>query len=172
MTIDISGSNVRQTVRFDRPIKGKDLIDAVRATCAAKGSDFSETKRYDDGWLHAVGQSSHAEQQQLLVAPDRDNAFIKPDKTYTEAVVLRHNFPRAGTRTLARNDFDVEDEVREVIEFADALQRTVQHGPDAGKAMSRGLDAGGPEVRAGNSPEWGRREGSGYRPGGHRDLGR
>jgi hypothetical protein len=170
MTIDISESNVRQTVRFDRPVKGKDLIEAVRATCAAKGSEFSETKRYDDGWLHAVGQSSPAEYENLLVTPDRENAFIEPDKTYAEAVVLRHDGGHAGMRTLAR--FGIEDEVQAAVEFAETLQRTVQHGPEAGTAISRALNADGPEVRADNGPEWGRREGSGYRAGGYRDLSR
>lgn len=172
MTIDISDSHVRQTVRFDRPIKGKDLIDAVRATCAANRSEFFETKRYDDGWLHAVGQTSRSDEQQLLVTPDRDNAFIEPDKTYEEAVVLRHDFPQAGMRSLARHDFDIDDEVREVTEFAQSLQRTVQRGPDAGTSISRALNAEGPEVRADNGPEWGRGENRGYRPGGHRDLSR
>jgi len=170
MTIDISDSNVRQTVRFDRPVKGKDLIEAVRATCAAKGSEFSETKRYDDGWLHAVGQRSHAAYENLLVTPDRENPFIEPDKTYSEAVVLRHDSANAGTRTLAR--FGIEDEVKAAVEFAETLQRTVQHGPEAGTSIARALNAEGPEVRADSGPEWGRREGSGYRPGGHRELGR
>ncbi|RZT26716.1 hypothetical protein EV649_0463 [Kribbella sp. VKM Ac-2569] len=117
-----------------------------------------------------MGQSSHAEYENLLVTPDRENAFIEPDKTYTEAVVLRHNGEHGGMRTLAR--FDVEDEVKAAVEFAETLQRTVQHGPDAGTSISRALNAEGPEVRADNGPEWGRRENRGYRPGGHSDLSR
>lgn len=164
MTIDISESNVRQTVRFGRTVLGQDLIDAVRATCAAEGSSFSETKRYDDGWLHAVGRSSHSEYENVLVTPDRENPYIDPKKSYTEAVVLRHGVG-GGTRTLAR--FSVEREVEATVKFAQDLQRTVEYGPAAGQATERGRDA---DVQAQSGPDWGRREGSGYRIGGSTDL--
>ncbi|MFF0340620.1 hypothetical protein [Kribbella sp. NPDC004875] len=133
--MDISDSPVKQTITFDRPILGSQLIDAVKATCEANGSEFSETKKYDDGWLHMVGRTSYDSAENLLVTPDRENAYIEPGKTYTEAVVLRHDGESRGTRSLARTS--IETEVAKTLEFAEALQRTVQHGPQATAGLSR-----------------------------------
>jgi hypothetical protein len=136
--IDISDSVAKKTVTFDRPITGKELIDAVRSTCAgAGGAKFYETKRYDDGWQHLVGQSSSTPYENLLVTPDRENAYIEPDKTYSEAVVLRHDAPSSGSRTLGR--YGVEQEVQSVLDFADSLERSVKHGPEIAAGLSRGL---------------------------------
>jgi hypothetical protein len=141
MPIDISGSIVKQSVKFDRPIRGRQLIEAVKQTCEAKGSKFSETKEYDDGWRHAVGQSSSTPYENVLVTPNRTDAFIEPDALYSEAVVLRHDSAAGGTRTLAR--YTVENEVDSVVQFAESLQRTVNHGPGTAVGVTRS-----PQTRA------------------------
>ena len=173
--MDISQSQVKQTVRFERPIKGTQLIDAVKATCEANGKEFSETKKYDDGWLHAVGQRSSYPSENLLVTPDRGNAFIEPDKMYTEAVVLRHDGAARGIRSAVRSS--IEAEVDAVVGFAGSLQRTVQHGPEAAADLARGPVSRGAETGTARLAEtdtprgWDPPPGS-YRAGGSRDLGR
>ena len=56
--VDISGSVAKKTVHFDQPMRGSDLIAAVRATA---GADFHEEKKYDDGMLHLVGYDDKAD---------------------------------------------------------------------------------------------------------------
>jgi hypothetical protein len=172
MPIDISGATVKQTVRFDRPIRGDQLIDAVRRTCEANRSKFSETKEYDDGWRHAVGQSSSAPYENLLVAPNRTDAFIEPNAQYTEAVVLRHD-GGYGSRTMAR--FTIEDEVESAVRFAESLQRTVNHGPGTSAGMTRAPQTRGEEadtsLNAGDPARSWDPPSGGYRAG-NRDLSR
>lgn len=172
MPIDISGATVKQTVTFDRPIRGEQLIDAVRRTCEANRSKFSETKEYDDGWRHAVGQSSSAPYENLLVTPNRTDAFIEPNTLYNEAVVVRHD-DGYGTRTMAR--YTIEDEVDSAVQFAQSLQRTVNHGPGTSAGVSRAPQTRAEEadtsLAAGDAARSWDPPSSGYRPGG-RDLSR
>jgi hypothetical protein len=136
VALDITDSVAKKTVKFDREITGSELIAAVKATCAARGKDFHEDKRYDDGWLHVVGQAGRSSKDGLLVTADKENPYIEPDKSYSSAVVLRHGSASQGTRTMER--VTVEDEVQSVLDFAEDLDRTVRFGPEANAGLSRG----------------------------------
>ncbi|MFI7066960.1 hypothetical protein ACIBL3_38590 [Kribbella sp. NPDC050124] len=153
--IDLSESVAMKTVTFDRPITGKELIDAVRATCESGagraddygsryggGDGFYEDKKYDDGYLHVVGRSSSTPYQNLLVTPTKESAYINPEETYASAVVVRHDHTARGSQTLGR--FGVDDEINSVIEFSERLAHTVEHGRHLGGELSR--DPRGPAV--------------------------
>ncbi|MEV0288091.1 MULTISPECIES: hypothetical protein [unclassified Kribbella] len=151
--IDLSESVAMKTVKFDRPVTGQELIDAVRATCESengradefgsrRGGGFHEEKKYDDGYLYVVGRSSSTPYKNLLVTPDKDSAYIKPGETYASAVVVRHDHAAQGHQTLGR--FSVDDEIDSVLEFSEQLAHTVRHGRHLGGEMAR--DPRGPGV--------------------------
>lgn len=136
---DLRDSVAKQTVKFGRPITGRELVAAVQSTCQNGSGSFYESKKYDDGWLHAVGQKSRNPADNLLVTPDRETPYIVPDKTYSEAVVQRYDSPDRGAQTMAR--LYVEDEVSAVVDFAKSLKQTVERGAEAGTDRSREVDA-------------------------------
>lgn len=160
--IDISESVAKNTVKFDRAISGEDLIAAVRAACGNAPERFHQEKTYDDGYRYVVGQTSHAPDENLLVTPDKTNAYIEPDKTYESAVVIRHDRPSRGSRTLAREN--VDRDIKAVLDFSERLEQAVRHGRDAGfdRSMDPIARVGGPRpVHAEDTAkDWGSSNGS------------
>ncbi|WP_350280788.1 hypothetical protein [Kribbella sp. HUAS MG21] len=175
--IDISDSIAKKTVKFGRPIKGSELIEAVRRACGDERS-FVQEHRYDDGHLYAVGRSSGYEYENVLVTPTKNDAYLKPDEQYESAVVVSHDLgggQRFGSRAADGAEIDA------VLEFADQLEQQVTSGrqedlgrgrdpyaPAAG-AVSRRADGAAPQgVDAAAASPW--RDGTGR--GGYNNLAR
>lgn len=129
--VDISGSVAKKTVTFDQPMRGSDIIEAVRATA---GDKFFEQKKYDDGMLHLVGQSSSTPYQNLVVTPNKTDAYISPDQMYESAVVVRQDV-QGGTRTMAR--YDVDHEIDAVLKFSEGFAESARRIQNGGPERSR-----------------------------------
>ncbi|MET9313731.1 hypothetical protein ABZX12_18115 [Kribbella sp. NPDC003505] len=140
--IDISDSIAKKTVKFDRPLKGSEVIEAVRAACGDDRS-FVQQHRYDDGHLYAVGRSSSYEYDNVLVTPNKTDAYIRADETYDSAVVVSHDLG-GGQRYGVRGSDGAEIEA--VLEFAGQLEQHLPSGRQ--EDLGRGRDPYAPAAGA------------------------
>jgi hypothetical protein len=160
--IDISESVAKKTVRFDRSVRGSELIEAVRAACTDEsaqqsrgygdGTSFYEDRRYDDGDCYLIGQQSAQPHQNLLVTPNKTDVYIRPEEYYDSAVVVSHDLG-GGQRYAVRVSRD--DEINAVVEFAGKLPQYVRAGQqqDAGRSRDPYAPAAGAVRRQPDSPQ-------------------
>ncbi|WP_329003653.1 hypothetical protein OHA18_10025 [Kribbella sp. NBC_00709] len=167
-------SIIKKTVHFDRPIKGSDLVNAVRAACDEPGRpdeyggrDFYQDHGYDDGHRYRIGQTSSHPDRHLLVRPNDTEDFFRPEQFYDSAVVVPHRHP--GSAWAVRTSQD--DKIAAVQDFADRLSRHLPAGrqDDAGRdpyAPARGAVTSHPETKAESGP-WRRDAGPSAQPRGY-----
>lgn len=109
------------TIDFARPIKGSELIGAVRALSESDdhyyGTSFWHEQAFDND-VFVIGQFSKYPYDQILVAPDRDIEGVRPDETYSKAEVMSHQWP-ASYFPVGYEDDSVINSVRS---FAKKLQ--------------------------------------------------
>ncbi|TWD82936.1 hypothetical protein FB561_4086 [Kribbella amoyensis] len=120
--IDLSDSVAMHTVKFGRPVKGSDLIDAVSATCEHE-FEFVKQHSYNDGHRYVVGRKSVNQAENLVVTPTKTDPYIYPDESYDSAVVVSHGL--GGSRYEKHSP---EEKIGQVLKFADGLQQQFPAG--------------------------------------------
>lgn len=136
--IDIRDSIAKKTVTFGRPIKGSELVEAVRAACGDDRS-FVQEQRYDDGHFVAAGQyHREVDNRAVLVAPTKTDPWIRTDETYESAVVV--------SRSPGDTALDQDTAIRAVLKFADRLEQRL--ATERQDELGRGRDPYAPAAGA------------------------
>lgn len=164
--VDLSDSVARQTVTFDRPITGQQLVDAVEQACEATNSSLFREQILDEDIMYLVGRrGSWSDAENLLVTPNKTAAAIELDATYESAVVVRHDRPVAGRMYDESGPYTREQEIQSVRTFAGKLAQAVRRRQEPG--LEKGLNPAGPTMVASTpthgadaAADWRRRDGS------------
>ncbi|WP_328998783.1 hypothetical protein OHA18_30575 [Kribbella sp. NBC_00709] len=133
--IDLSASRAQQAIEFNPPVRGRDLIAAVKSSTG--WSDETETYAEIQGNAHFVGQVStfSASRNLAVLVPAGDEGYtgIEPDKVYENAVVARYH--------LSDRAYNAVREPRGADADAVALlARLVQREAQENHAIAVGLD--------------------------------
>ncbi|TCC05476.1 hypothetical protein [Kribbella soli] len=136
--MDLSDSPARKTVEFGRAITGQELIDAVEKTCEQAGGALYKEKILDEDIMYLVGRQGWNDADNLLVTPDRTTAPIAPEKTYTSAVVVRHDQPVAGREYDESGPYTRDQEIQSVVTFSEKLAQAVRQQQEPG--LEKGLN--------------------------------
>jgi hypothetical protein len=134
----VEGSANGQSVQFDRPVTGRELMAAVRASCKDEGygTKYYESAQ-DGGSRYVVGQTSGLAYKSLVVAPDGGDGSIDPQRTYTAATVATHALAEPGQRQYPTRHTP-QDEAEAVGEFAQSLQQNLRQQYAAAVGLDRG----------------------------------
>ncbi|HYG84488.1 MAG TPA: hypothetical protein VD907_06460 [Verrucomicrobiae bacterium] len=109
------------TVRLPRTTTGSELMSAVKAV-AEQRARFYSSQSFDDGDIYQIGQRSSDPVSQIMVAPSREEQFIRLEMSYDTVVVMNHKWPVGETRMVDYEDWN-SAEIETVRQFADALTR-------------------------------------------------
>jgi hypothetical protein len=141
--INVGNTDTRLTVRFEAPVRGGDLVEAVRASAGGVDPDrYSDAapfvrQGYDDGEVYLLGQRSVYDQNQnLLVTPSKASAVIHADERYDEVVVIRHDEPISRPE-LSSNVVSHERGLAAARAFAARLEQRVRERQQGGTGLAR-----------------------------------
>lgn len=126
-------------MEFGRAITGQELIDAVEKACEqSHGGGLYKEKILDEDIMYLVGRRGWNDADNLLVTPDKTTAPIEPEKTYTSAVVVRHDQPVAGREYDESGPYTRDQEIQSVVAFSERLAQTVRQQQEP--ALEKGLN--------------------------------
>ncbi|MGC4944161.1 hypothetical protein [Kribbella sp. DT2] len=150
MAIDrtkLANSDAKQTVEFDRPVTGREVVAAMKERC---GSKYTQDESWDDRPLIAPGyRSRHNPWQNVYVTPDRETVHFDLDQRYEKVVVQRYEeefgFSPGGPEATGEDLRDL------VVDFGESLKDTIDRLAEAaGAEQARGVAERG--VEAGSQP--------------------
>jgi len=155
-----------QTVKFSEPVRGQNIMDAVRKVCengSVAGANFY-TEQVENGQTR-IGQSARNPNALVRVRPTTGQDSFAPDETYSEVIVDRSDAVEGQYGGLANVHFDIAAE--EVYRFAGVLAKTVETGIDVERAHRTGLGPGPAKFSdASQRTDGARDQSGGYRQGG------